>query len=199
MSDLDELKTPKRILKNITFQHDNAALSYTTKGAASLKDKAYLFKSLDSVETELSEEAKASDGDTQLEVSKSNDIKPVKGDQMSDQNVEIIALKKQMAVMKHEKELAGYGLPADVEEALAGAMADLADASPICKALDVLVAAAKVEVDKALELKDAKAEDDKTPLQKSLETEAGHQDNAAPVAKSLVMQAADILDEKGDK
>jgi len=199
MSELDTIKTPKRILKNITFQHENAALSYTTKGAASLKDKAYLFKSLDSVETRLSEEAKASDGDTQLEVSKSNDIKPVEGDQMSDQNVEIVALKKQMAVMKHEKELAGYGLPAEVEEALAGAMADLEDASPICKALDAMVAASKVELDKAKEMKDAKAEEEKTPLQKALDKEEGHQDNAAPVAKSLVMQAADILDEKGDK
>ena len=200
MSEIDGLKTPKRILKNITFQHDNAALSYTTNGAASLKDKAYLFKSLDSGKKELSEEAKASEGNAKLEVSKSNDIKQKEGDQMSDQDAKIVALEKKLAVMEHSNQLQGYGLPEDVVSTLAGAMSNLEDASPICKALDAMVEVGKVALDKAKEVKDAKTEEDKTPLQKALDKEAGHQDNAAPVAKSLVMQAVDILDEqKGDK
>ena len=201
MNELDELKTPKRILKNITFQHDNAALSYTTQGAASLKDKAYLFKSLNEVDKELSEEAVASDGDNtrvNQAVSKSNDIK-LEGDQMSDQNVEVAALHKQLKVMKLEKTLAKYGLADDVELALAETMADVEDATGIFKALDALQEAGKVALDKAQEAVAAKVEEEKTELQKSLDAEAGHQDTAAPVAKSLVMQAAEILDEKGAK
>lgn len=201
MNELDELKTPKRILKNITFQHDNAALSYTTQGAASLKDKAYLFKSLDEVDTELSEGATASDGDNTREnqpVSKSNDIKQ-EGDQMTDQNLEVAALHKQLKVMKLEKTLAKYELEEDVELALAETMADLEDAEGIFKALDAMQEAGKEALVKAQEAVAAKSEEEKTDLQKSLDAEAGHQDVAAPVAKSLVMQAAEILDEKGAK
>lgn len=201
MNELDELKTPKRILKNITFQHENAALSYTTQGAASLKDKAYLFKSLNEVDKELSEEAVASDGDNtrvNQAVSKSNDIK-LEGDQMSDQSPEFVALQKQMKVMKLEKTLAKYELDEVVELALAESMAELEDAAGIFKALDAMQEASKVALVKAQEAVVAKVEEEKTELQKSLDAEAGHQDVATPVAKSLVMQAAEILDEKGAK
>lgn len=201
MNELESLKQPKRILKDITFQHDNAALSYTTQGAASLKDKAYLFKSLNEVVTELSEGATASDGDNTREnqpVSKSNDIKK-EGDQMTDQSAEFVALQKQMTVMKLEKTLSKYELAGDVELALAETMAELEDATGIFKALDAMQEAGKEALVKAQEAVVAKVEEGKTDLQKSLDAEAGHQDVAAPVAKSLVMQAAEILDEKGAK
>lgn len=203
MNELDQLKKPKRILKNITFQHENAALSYTTQGAASLKNKAYLFKSLDTVEKELSEGVSTSEGDNTCvnhEVSKSNDnLKQEKGDQMSDQNLELVTLQKQVKAMTIEKSLTKYALGAEMEATLAGAMADLEDTAAIFKALDALQDAGKVALDKALAEKETKAEEGKTELQKMLDKEEGHQDVVAPVAKSLVQQACDSIDEKEAK
>lgn len=212
MSELDSLKKPKRILKNITFQHDNAALAYTTEsagGAASLKNEAYLFKSLNKIETkELSEEANtASEGDNtsvNQEVSKSNDIKTEEGDQMSDQDQKVVELEKKLKAMTIEKTLTKYGFEAEVEAGLASAMAELEDAVAITKALDALVEAKdalaeshKEALEKALE---EKAEEAKTPLEKAIDAEAGHQDVAPVEAMSLVQRTAAMLDEKkGDK
>jgi len=198
MSEFEELKKPKRLLKNISFQGDNAALSYTTgSGAASLKNESYLFKSLDPVEqNELSEGAHAADDDNtgvNQEVSKSNDNINEEGDQMSDQNEQIVALQKQLKVMEHEKVLGKYELDADIEKGLAVCMAELEAPEAIVKALDAIVAAKQVALDKALE---GKKEEEVTPLQKALDKEEGHQEVEAPVAKSLVAQAADILDEQ---
>ena len=203
MSDLDQLKKPKRLLKNISFQGENAALSYTTGcGAASLKNESYLFKSLDVKEQkELSDEALASEDDntsvTQKDVSKSNDIKN-KGDQMTDQvsMEKFVSLQKKLAT----NELAPYGFEADLQKSLVDVVVGLADeqSEVLFKAFNAIVAEKEEAVNKALEAK-ADTKEEETELQKSLKDEAGHQDVEAPVAKSLVQDALDKIDAKEAK
>lgn len=198
MSEFEELKKPKRLLKNISFQGDNAALSYTTgSGAASLKNESYLFKSLDPVEqNELSEGAQAADDDNtgvNQEVSKSNDNINEEGDQMTDQvsMEKFVSLQKKLA----NNELAQYSFEADVQKGLVDLVVGLDDeqSAILFKAFDAIVSEKEEALNKALE---GKKEEEVTPLQKALDKEEGHQEVEAPVAKSLVAQAADILDEQ---
>lgn len=183
-------------LKKAHFDFEGAEVSYTTQevgGAASLKNEAYLFKSMaddskESVEevSDTTSEAGITGETADEDVSKTNENNE---DDMSQELMDKVEqLQKQLAERDHEvaveKASTAFGkfdleaeLVKELAEAFQGESAEL-----VVKALEVIVAAKDEAMTKALEDKQG----EENPLAKSLEEEAGHDEAAeTPVAKSL--------------
>lgn len=113
-----------------------------------------------------------------------------KGNQttMSTENIEK-ELRKQIAVMQAEKDLAKYAFEEEVSKGLAEALVDVSDKELLYKALDVLVARVDAEkqevaeIKKSLEGKEVKEVKETTELEKAMaapEGEAGDEGITAP-------------------
>lgn len=217
-------KRVKQYIENTDWSGETAHIAMTTDlGACSEMNEAFVFKSLDETEVgkslsledltedqiyilrEIGELPESLDEAVDKQVSDNDDTSVTKTqepleDNMSEQNTQIAALQKQVAVMTIEKALNGYGFSAEVETGLAEALCELEDISAVTKAMDELVARVDEAVDKAKESLTADKEEmtkalraqleDEHPLAKQLDIESGHAEVDTPVAKSLVERAA---------
>lgn len=220
------VKEIQQYIENIDFTQEGAHIAMCTDaGACSGMNKPFLLKSLDGVVAKEVDVAQLTEDQIyilreigELPPSFEETIKQVPDkdntsvtkttenpeDHMSKENEQILALQKQVAVMNIEKTLAKYNFDAEVEKGLASAMAELEDASGITKALDVLVEAVTVAVDKAKEdfandkellTKELRKQfEDESPLAKMLDVETGHAEVEEPKAMSLVQRTMATMD-----
>lgn len=213
LKDIQKGITATRQVKGVHFDWEFPEVTYTTPsqgGAASLKNDAYLFKANKAVESDLDEtqvsilakigeefktlqKSVGNDNPTPSSVSsdgdsgENNDLN--KDNKMTDvTREEFETLQKALSVSLAVNSIAGYAFEADLNKAVASAVASLSaeDALEINKAFDALVARGEVALDKA---KEEKAPE-KTDLEKSLEKEVGDEGKAdEPMEKSLVERA----------
>lgn len=185
-------KKVKIVLKDAHFDGEDPEVSYTTSdkgGAASGKNEAYLFKSMQH-ESEGSQEQSHDTNSNADIVSKSQ--KETNEDNMSDEKLQeqIEAQAKIIKQLMDEKkvdQLSGYGL----DETLINELVESAeDVTLITKALDVIVSAKGAEreqaVNKALETKNPETEESK--LEKTLSEEQGHTEKEEPVVTDTLLK-----------
>lgn len=225
LADIQSPAIATRQIEGVNFDWDHPELTYTSPsqgGAASLKNDAYeLSKAKKATIEDLDEEqanilkdigeefislekhlgeinAKTPSpvdtdgliGETKIE--KGND------DTMSEETLARIAqLEKALAVSEATNSLTVYGFDADVNKAVAGAIAQLEsaeDKEAIVKAFGVLVARTEAEVEKAVSAKAPEAEEE-SELSKALAAEAGDGgEPEAEVEKTLAQRARESQD-----
>ena len=222
LSTIQSAPEATRQLVGVHFDWEHPELTYTSPsqgGAASLKNEAYeISKAKKAVESDLDEEQAnilkginetfvslekhlgATDTNTSASVSSDglteDETKLNKGndDIMSTETLaRIEQLEKALAVSEANNSLTGFAFEADINKAVAGAIATLSteDSEAIVKAFDALVARTDAEIVKA---KEAKPEAD-TELSKALEAEAGTEgESETPVIKSLAERAKEAQD-----
>lgn len=164
---LDTIKSEpkiKRILKGINFDWPNPELTLTDPsagGACSLKNDIIIEKSmkplnetqkaiLEEIGEEFTPIAKQLNEGEEVDNTGVNKTETEGTDMSVEKDQEIAELKKQLRKVDVEKAFAKYEL-GDAAEALIDFAADVEDFSAITKALDVLVAASEVAVEKAKE------------------------------------------------
>lgn len=214
------------VIKNIHFDWESPELTLTSPsqgGAASGKNNAYLFKAAKAHEKDLDSEQRAilkeiGEEFTPLEKSKegnnktpssssegldgeddNKDINKGEDEIMSEDTLErITQLEKALAVSEAVNSLSGYGFEADLNKAVAGAIANLedqADKDAITKAFDTLVEDKEKEVEKAKKGKGKgkEYEEGENALAKELGEEAGAEGEVegSEVEKSLAERVAD--------
>lgn len=183
----------KRELKNITFQFDGGHIAITDESepACSGAVDAILFKSLTDNQKEILDELgvdpilatkSKSASDESLNGSQHKADTPTKNKKETDNMSEAIlkAMQDKLDAQEHsinvmvvEKSLAGFELEPELKAELAGVLAGVEGVETVIKALDALVAVKAVAVEKALEGKVDKADEELNPLAKSLSEEAG--------------------------
>lgn len=221
----------KRIIHSVSFDFSGAEVSYTDAsqgGAASGMDDPILLKAKQPAKEDLTAEQVAlleavgeefnplvkQKINTQARSSSSEDVdgeetKMTKGKEKpmsDDKTLERIAqLEKALAVSEAVNGLSKYEFESEVIKTVSNAIADLSDEGKeaITKAFDILVARGAEALEKAAENAKEEEQEGKTELQKSLETEAGHGDEAEGevVEKSLADRVATEIEkaQKGDK
>lgn len=216
--------TATRQVKGVHFDWEFPEVTYTTPsqgGAASLKNDAYLFKANKAVESDLDESQvsilekigeefttlqKSVDGDnpppssvsTDGDTGENNDVQ--KDNKMTDvTREEFEELQKALAVSNAVNSIAGYAFEADLNKAVASAVASLSveDAAVMNKAFDELEARGKAALDKALEAKTP----EENELVKALAEEKGETGEVEEeMEKSLAERAREAQDKaQGDK
>ena len=231
MSELSSIQkgiTATRQVKGVHFDWDFPEVTYTSPsqgGAASLLNDAYLFKAAKAVESDLDESQasilakigeefttlqKSVDGNNPTPSSVSTDgdtgeskILNKESKIMTDvTREEFEELQKALAVSQAVNSIAGYAFEADLNKAVASAVATLSaeDAVSMNKAFDALVARGEVALDKAVLAAKAPVEEE-NPLAKSLAEESGEEGEAdEPVEKSLAQRAIEAQNKaQGDK
>lgn len=213
--DFEELKDkkPKRLLKNFNFKTGKGHLAVTdgeNGGAASLKNEAYLFKSMEQDSSkEFSDADIAEENNTGVEKSAMSDTKEKtdnKDDLMSEEMMkamadQIEALQKQLADKDHEvaveKAATSFGkyefeaeLVKEASEAFQGDKAEL-----VVKMLDAVVAAKDVAIEKA---KEAVAPENEIAKALSQEKADGGEPEEI-VEKTVVEKTMDVLKSKLEK
>ena len=217
LSEIQSQPEATRQLVGVNFDWDHPELTYTSPsqgGAASLKNEAYEINktkkaTIDDLDEEqasilkeigeefISLEKHLGEDDNQTPSSVDTDgltgenkLEKGNDDTMSKETLERIAqLEKALAVSQAENSLTGYGFAADVNKAVAGAIAQLEtaeDKEAIVKAFDALVARTEAEVEKAVAAKP----EEESELAKSLSEEAGVEgESEALVEKTLAQRA----------
>lgn len=218
MSELEKLvekPKAKRVLKGVHFDFKGAEITYTDwsqGGACSLENEMVLAKAKDTKnKKELTPEQKAildQIGEEYTELEKSKTVEPqspsneIEGEQIINEGTdemsedvlkELAALRRENAVIKAQKTVSSYGFDGELEEGLAGALADLEQDSKdfVVKALDALVANTEAKVEAAVTKAKETIETADTDLQKALDSEAGEGgEPEAEVEKSFTDQIA---------
>lgn len=223
LSSIQSKPEATRQLVGVHFDWDHPELTYTSPsqgGAASLKNDAYQLSKAKKAKVEDLDDEQAAilkeigeefislekhlgadndktpssssedvDGEETLNITKGTD------DTMSDQTLERIAqLEKALAVSEATNSLTGYSFDAEVNKAVAGAIAKLEtaeDKDAITKAFDVLVARSEEAVEKAKKAAPTEGDD----LAKSLSEEVGEGGESEEVVeKSLWERAREAQD-----
>lgn len=227
MSNLKELvgkPKAKRVLKGVHFDFKGAEITYTDMsqgGACSLENDMVLAKSKEKTKKLTPEQElilqEIGEEHTPLDKSKedaTNTPPPSQGDDggendekgtdiMSEEILkELAELKRENAVIKAQKTISGFGLDAELEEGLAGALADLeGDArASVVKALTSLKETAEADLKAAVgDVKKELGTGD-TDLQKALDEEAGEGgEPEAEVEKSFLDEIMGFQDTEGGK
>ena len=178
------------------FDFEGAEVSYTTPdvgGAASLKNEAYLFKSMQNESESLLTQAQDNTGASAGKENVSKSQTENKEDNMSEEVIkqlqeEVNALKaeRDAAVLKAAKdkaegEFAKYDLEADLVKELVEQF-HTEGKDLVIKALDAVVAAKDEAIAKAQET----VEDEETDVAKALGEEAGHEEQHEASADTLL-------------
>lgn len=225
MSELQAIQSnleAKRVIKGVHFDWDHPEVTYTSPsqgGAASLKNDAYIFKAAKATKEDLDETQesilkqigeefttleKSKDGNNQTPSSSSEDVdgeetQVNKGNNMTDvTREEFVELQKALAVEKAKNSITVYAFEADLNKAVAGAVATLSDEDKeaITKAFDALIARGEAEVEKAKAVKP----EEESELSKALADEAGEAGEAEEdVEKSLATRARESQDNEQAK
>lgn len=217
LSTIQSAPEATRELIGVHFDWEHPELTYTSPsqgGAASLKNEAYeISKAKKAIESDLDTEQASilkEIGETFVSLEKhlgktdtnapstvntdgltGDETNLNKGIKMTDNMVtrdEFETLQKALAVSQAENSITGYAFDAEINKAVAGAIATLTteDKEVVVKAFDALVARTDAEITKA---KEAKPEAE-TELSKALESEAGIEgESETPVEKSLAQRA----------
>lgn len=177
-----------RLLKDVTFDHDEAEISLTTSGAASKVDSPYLLKSL---HTKKGENVNMKKGSKLLKVLKGlvDDVETLEEleavieetveesiSELKDKVEELeVALEEKEAEAKSLKNkglLDGFGID---DETVAGlTILDEETLKLIVSALNQAIAAANVEKEDDEDLEKEQDDEDENVLAKMLSREAGH-------------------------
>lgn len=227
LSDIQSQPEATRQIEGVNFDWDHPELTYTSPsqgGAASLKNDAYNISKAKKAKIEDLDDEQAGilkdigeefvslekhlgvdnnqtpSSSAEAKVGEDNPVN--KGTNMTDvTREEFEALQKALAVSQAVNALSGYDFEADVNKAVAGAIANLdtEDKEAITKAFDALVARGVADVEKAVAAKPA--EEAESDLSKALSEEAGDGGEVeAPVEKSLAERAIDAQAKiQGDK
>jgi hypothetical protein len=219
LADIQSQPEATRELVGVNFDWDHPELTYTSPsqgGAASLKNDAYELSkakkaTIEDLDTEqadilkgigeefISLEKHLGEDNNQTpsssaEAKVGEDNQVTKGKHMTDvTREEFEALQKALAVSQAVNTLSGYDFEAEVNKAVAGAIAglDAEGQEAVTKAFDALVARTEAEVEKA---KAAKPEDE-SELSKALSEEAGEGgESETPIVKSLAERAREAQD-----
>ncbi len=222
---------PSRVIHSVHFDFSGAEVSYTDEsqgGAASgMNDPILLKAGTQPKKEDLTNEQETILQDIEEEfnplvkqkINKETPSSPsvdVDGDETKmtkgkekpmseDKTLERIAqLEKALAVSEAVNGLSKYEFESEVVKSVAEAVADLSGEGKeaITKAFDILVARSEEAVEKATEKAKEEKEEGATDLQKSLDAEAGHGEEAEEsVEKSLADRIADNIEkaQKGDK
>lgn len=219
LSDIQSQPEATRQLVGVNFDWDHPELTYTSPsqgGAASLKNEAYeINKAKKATIDDLDEEQanilkdigeefvslekhlgvdnnQTPSSSAEAKVGEDNQVN--KGTNMTDvTREEFEALQKALAVSEAVNALSGYGFEADINKAVAGAIAglDAEGQEAVTKAFDALVARTEAAVEKAKEVKP----EEESELSKALSEEAGEGgESEAPVEKSLAERAREAQD-----
>lgn len=184
-------KKVKVVLKEAHFDGEDPEVSYTTSefgGAASGKNEAYMFKSMQKESERLQEQSHDTDvsAETISKSQKENNEDSMSDEKLQEQIEAQAKIIKQLMDEKKAGQLNGYGL----DETLINELVEnVDDVTLITKALDVVVSAKEAEkeqaVNKALETKTPETEESK--LEKTLSEEQGHTETEEPeVADTLL-------------
>lgn len=195
MTDLNKQKKATHRLLSAHFDFEGAEVSYTTDevgGAASLKNDAYLFKSMvnesESLLTQAQSDTGASADDEKVSKSQTENK-----EDLMDQEI-VKQLQDEVATLKAERDAAvlkaavdaaetafgKYELEAELVKELAGVF-HTEGKELVVKALDAMVAQKEAAVEKASE-----TVEEENPLAKALEEEAGHSEKQEPVGDTLL-------------
>jgi hypothetical protein len=221
LSEIQSQPEAIRQLVGVNFDWDHPELTYTSPsqgGAASLKNEAYeinkakkatiddldeeqanILKGIGeefvSLEKHLGEDKDQTPSSVNTDgLTGDNKLEKGNDDTMSDEKTlaRIEQLEKALAVSEAVNSLTVYGFEADVNKAVAGAIAKLEtaeDKEAVTKAFDALVARTEAEVEKAVAAKPAEEESE---LSKALSEEAGAGGEVEEeVEKSLAQRAID--------
>jgi hypothetical protein len=218
LSEIQSQPEATRQLVGVNFDWDHPELTYTSPsqgGAASLKNEAYeINKAKKATIDDLDEEqanilkdigeefvslekhlgvdnTQTPSSSAEAKVGEDNQVIKGNHDTMSDEKTleRIAQLEKALAVSEATNSLTGYSFEADVNKAVAGAIAKLdsaEDKEAIVKAFDALVARTEAEVEKAK----ADKPEEESDLSKALSEEAGEGGEVEEtVEKSLAERA----------
>jgi len=178
---VNDIKTEPKYIAGVNFDYTKEDdkkgfgphIAYTTSGAASLMDEAYLFKALD---VEVSKNINNKENTDVSEVT----LKALQ-DELAAEKMKNKDLKVEIKAKEITKSLETYKFTDEIGKALSDVMVILSDeqVKGITDAFDVLKTATDIAVEKA-------KGNEENPLKKALDEEVGESSTGNEVEKTLV-------------